>query len=111
MAWTDSPLASFRKALPPASRTLTLGLSSFVMVLLFDTANAFCGMHTEPVGGCFFLGIYRMLLDSVLYAWRWPRNNGGASKNRESLQRERTSYFLERRYSERIVALLKRGIK
>lgn len=46
------------------------------MVLLFDTANAFCGKHTAPGGGCFSLGIYRMLLDSVLYAGRWQWNNG-----------------------------------
>lgn len=69
MVWKDSPPALFHRALLPASRTLTLGLCSFVMVLLFDTANAFCGKHTGPGGGCFSLGIYRMLLDSVLYAW------------------------------------------
>lgn len=66
------------------------------MVLLFDTANAFCGKHTAPGGGCFSWGIYRMLLDSALYAGRGQWNNGGATENPESLQRERTSFLFWR---------------
>lgn len=37
-----------------------------------------------------------MLLESALYAGRWKLNNGGASENPESLQRERTSFLFRR---------------